>query len=180
MKRIGKSMKISGTHCLAAILASGLTTPCRASNLYVSNIGSNTIEEFTPGGVGSLFGFTGLNRPQGLAFDSAGNLYAANNGADTIEEFTPAGVGSVFASAGLSSPYGLAFDSAGNLYASNNLPNTIEEFTPGGVGSVFASSGLGGPTFLAFDTPEPSTWAMFAIGVVALLLTKRLKILNTR
>jgi hypothetical protein len=52
--------------------------------------------------------------------------------------------------------------------------NTIEEFTLGGVGSVFANTGLSNPTFLAFNpTPEPSTWAMFAIGVVALLLTKR-------
>jgi hypothetical protein len=34
---------------------------------------------------------------------------------------------------------------------------------------------LSSPTFLAFHTtPEPSTWAMFAIGA-ALLLTKRLR-----
>jgi hypothetical protein len=76
---------------------------------------------------------------------------------------------------------GLAFDSAGNLYAANGNNNTIEEFTPGGVGSVFANTGLSQPTFLAFaPIPEPSTWAMFAIGGVALLLTKRLKILNAR
>jgi hypothetical protein len=73
----------------------------------------------------------------------------------------------------LISPYGLAFDSAGNLYASNYNDNTIEKFTPGGVGSVFANTGLSNPTFLAFSTPEPSTWAMFAIGIVALFLTKR-------
>ena len=121
-----------------------------------------------------------MNGPIGLAFDSAGNLYAANYGANTIEKFTPGGVGSVFANTGLNSPIGLAFDSAGNLYAANYGANTIEKFTPGGVGSVFASSGLSNPTFLAFATPEPSAWAMFVIGVVALVLTKRLKILNAR
>ena len=35
----------------------------------------NTIEKFTPGGVGSVFASTGLNSPDGLAFDAAGNLY---------------------------------------------------------------------------------------------------------
>jgi len=96
-----------------------------------------------------------------------------------IEEFTSGGVGSVFANAGLNSPIGLAFDSTGNLYAANYAANTIEKFTPGGVGSVFANTGLSSPTFITF-TPEPSTWAMFAIGGVALVLRKRLKILNAR
>src|ERR1039458_9959267 len=135
------------TLCLSALslmLASGLGTPCRAGILYVTCDSSNTIEEFTPGGVGSVFANTGLNNPYGVSFDSAGNLYAANYGNDTIEEFTPGGVGSVFANTGLTNPVGLAFDSAGNLYAANIANNTIEEFTSGGVGSVFAT-GLSGP-----------------------------------
>ena len=111
-------------------------------------------------------------------------LYVSNSNNDTIEKFTSGGVGSVFASSGLISPIGLAFDSAGNLYAANNGNNTIEKFTPGGVGSVFASSGLSSPLFLAFTNdagvplglppqgvsvvPEPSTWALFALGIAAL------------
>jgi DNA-binding beta-propeller fold protein YncE len=75
----------------------------------VANDNSNTIEEFTLGGVGSVFANSGLNSPQGLAFDSAGNLYAANYGGNTIEKFTPGGVGSVFANTGLSNPTFLAF-----------------------------------------------------------------------
>jgi hypothetical protein len=58
MKRIAKAMKISGTHCLAPLflaLAASITTPCRASDLYVSNIGNDTIEDFTPGGGGPVF-----------------------------------------------------------------------------------------------------------------------------
>src|ERR1019366_8818061 len=135
------------TLCLSALslmLASGLGTPCRAGILYGTCDSSNTIEEFTPGGVGSVFANTGLTNPVGLAFDSAGNLYGANIANNTIEEFTSGGVGSVFAT-GLSGPYGLAFDSAGNLYAANFYTSTIEEFTPGGVGSVFANTGLTNP-----------------------------------
>ena len=55
----------------------------------MANYGANTIEKFTPGGVGSVFATTGLNGPIGLAFDSAGNLYAANASNNTIEKFTP-------------------------------------------------------------------------------------------
>src|SRR6266436_2992340 len=112
-------LRYHGLAALLLILALGLTTPCRASNLFVSNGTNNTIEQFTPGGVGSVFANTGLNGPTGLAFDSAGNLYAANSGDATIEEFTLGGVGSVFASTGLSAPQGLAFDSAGNLYVAH-------------------------------------------------------------
>ena len=135
---------------LAALL---LTTSAssRADILYVSNWGNNTIEQFTPQGVGSVFANTGLDQPGGLAFDTTGNLYVANYGDNTIEKFTPGGVGSVFATAGLSSPYGLAFDTAGNLYVANYGDGIIEEFTPGGVGSVFANEG-GTPHALAFDS----------------------------
>ena len=120
-----------------------------AGNLYVTNSLSDTIERFTPGGVGSVFAASGLDHPAGLAFDVAGNLYVANDGgSNKIEKFTPAGVGSVFAT-GVTGQ-GLAFDSAGNLYGTNN--DTIVRFTPGGVGSVFASTGLRDPFGLAFDS----------------------------
>ena len=145
------SLLLAATAGLAAIL-----TPLSAraaATIYVSNAGNNTIEQFTEAGVGSVFASTGLNNPQGLAFDSAGNLYVANAGNNTIMKFTPGGVGSVFASTGLDAPQGLAFDSAGNLYALNPGLGTIEKFTPGGAGSVFAS-GFGpntGRNGLAFD-----------------------------
>ena len=99
---------------------------------------NNTIEKFTPEGVGSVFASSGLSSPQGLAFDSAGNLYVVNNGNNTIEKFTPEGVGSVFASAAFSNPAGLAFDSVGNLYVADLYHNAIVKFTPGGVSSIFA------------------------------------------
>ena len=93
-------------------------------------------------------------------------LYAANVGNSTIEGFTPSGIGSLFASDGLRSPYGMAFDNVGNLYVANNTGGAIMRFTPGGVGSVFASTGLNVPTFIAI-IPEPSTCALFALGIPA-------------
>jgi hypothetical protein len=53
-------------------------------NLYVSNIGNNTIEKFNSSGVGSQFNVTSdVNSPVGLAF-YGGNLYVANAGDQTI------------------------------------------------------------------------------------------------
>jgi DNA-binding beta-propeller fold protein YncE len=126
-----------------------------SGNLYAANY-DNTIEKFTPDGVGSVFA-TGLNGPLGLACDRAGNLYSANFGNATIYKFTPGGVRSVFAAdpgdqSLLFGPYGLAFDATGNLYVANELKNTIVKFTPGGVASLFADSGMLNPCGLAFDS----------------------------
>ena len=128
-----------------------------AGNLYVSNAanagtGNNTIEKFTPGGVGSLFASSGLSTPEGLAFDSAGNLYASNigNGNPTIEKFNSTGTDlGVFASSGLSAPHFLAFtDDAG-------VP-------------------------LRLPVPEPSSWAMLAFGAASLLCFRRRRSAQTK
>jgi hypothetical protein len=62
------------------LLAVGI---CRADKLYASNQGNNTIEEFTSGGVGSVFASTGLNQPVYIAFtnDAGVPLPLANQAA---------------------------------------------------------------------------------------------------
>jgi len=83
-------------------------------------------------------------------------------------------VGALFASTGLYGPAGLAFDSAGYLYAANHDNNTIERFDPSGAGTLFANTGMDQPIFLAFQpVPEPSTAALLAGGLAALLLIRR-------
>ena len=103
------------------------------------------------------------------------NLFVSDRTGDfsaNICEFTPGGTRSTFAS-GLNEPFGLAFDSAGNLFVAD-LSGNIYEFTPDGTRSTFAS-GLATPEFLAFQVPEPSTWAMLGMGVIALLGIRRWK-----
>src|SRR5262249_55667512 len=68
------------------------------------------------GGQVSTFA-TGIDQPEGIAFDAQGNLYVANAG-NSVGKVTPGGVVSTFAS-GLDSPFDLAFDSRGNLYVSS-------------------------------------------------------------
>ena len=79
-----------------------------AQNLFVGSGGD--IYEFAPGGTQSIFA-SGLNYPDGIAFNSAGNLFVANEGSDTIYKYTPGGTQITFAS-GLNEPLGLAFNRA--------------------------------------------------------------------
>jgi hypothetical protein len=118
-------------------------------NLF-ANINGNTIEKYTPQGVGSVFATAGMGYA-GLAFDSLGNLYTANSG--TIEKFTPDGVGTLFASGGALNHgiAGLAFDRFGNLFVGLQNTGEIEKITPAGVGSLFATVS-GAAIGLAFDS----------------------------
>jgi hypothetical protein len=55
---------------LAVLLSgAGLAAPARAAPLlYEADAGTNSIQKITPGGMVSTF-VSGLNQPQGLAFD---------------------------------------------------------------------------------------------------------------
>jgi hypothetical protein len=120
-------------------------------NVYVSNCGAGTIESFDSDGHGSIFA-SGLDDPNGLAFDGSGNLYVANSGDGTIVKFNSGGDESVFAS-GLDDPTGLGFDGSGNLYVADSGDGTIEKIDPGGNQSLFASvSGLSEFSYLAFNS----------------------------
>src|ERR1039457_6468080 len=117
----------------------------QAQNLFVSDPGSGSIYEFTPGGVQTTFA-SGLNQPQGLAFDSAGNLFVACSGNGYIYKYTTNGVQSIFSSGFLLYPQGLVFDSAGNLFVTDSSSHVeIFEFT-NNAGTLSSTAG----TFASF------------------------------
>src|SRR6266700_920900 len=123
------------THLLILLLwvVAGVigASPVQGETMDVSCAGNGTIEKFDTLTGADLGAFaTGLDTPQGLAFDQAGNLYVASG--NSIMRFTPGGIGTVFAGADLYAPIGLAFDTGGSLYVSNLGSNTIVKFTPDG------------------------------------------------
>jgi glucose/arabinose dehydrogenase len=120
----------------------------QSGNLYTADQLGNRIDVFTPGASESTFA-SGLNAPNGLAFNSAGDLFVADHGSGNIYEYIGS-VRSTFAT-GLTDLGELAFDPAGNLYASEKSLNTIVEFAPNGTPSTFAT-GLNIPVGLAFNS----------------------------
>jgi len=146
------------------VAAYGLSTKANVTtrgNLFASingttQNGGGSIFQYTPAGTQDSFA-SGLDRPRGVAFDSAGNLFVAINTLDTnsgtfqgtILEIAPDGTESTFANVvGPSADSFVAdikVDSAGNLFVGaqdSNDPNfatTIYKFTPDGTQSTFGS-----------------------------------------
>jgi DNA-binding beta-propeller fold protein YncE len=115
----------------------GGTLAHAADIIYVSNTGAGTISEINLSGNESTFA-SGLNSPEGLAFDNAGNLYVADSGDGTISQINPAGNVMTYAS-GLNSPAAVACDPSGNIYVANPTSGTISKINSSGNVSVFAS-----------------------------------------
>ena len=147
---------------VASLLTSGIAC---ADTLFISNNGSNSIEEITggvastdfSGGVTSTFisPTTQLNGPTGVAVYD-GNLYVANNGSGAgtgfVAEFsitTHAFLGDYVT--GLSNPRGITFDGAGNLYVANQSSGTIVEIP---TGSPLLSTGFALAGGVSFNTPN--------------------------
>ena len=125
-----------------------------ADYVYVSNTGAGTITRIDTTDASESIFASGLDEPEGLAFDSAGNLYVADSGDGIISEINSAGSVSTFAS-GLNSPAGLTFDPSGNLYVANTGNNTISKVNSSGSVSVFATGMQSFPyngAFLAADS----------------------------
>ena len=72
-----------------------------SGDVWVSNIGNNSITEYARGhrqrrpDRRHLGGATGLSVPYGIALDPSGNLFAANAGTSTITEYAPGSTGNV-------------------------------------------------------------------------------------
>lgn len=147
-------MNTRPTVLLCLVLAFGLAA-ANADTFYVTYNGNNTIEKFSSSGADLGTFASGLNGPQGLAFDSNGNLYVAEALANVVEKFSPTGTDlGAFVASGLDHPSGLAFDSSGNLYVTNSGSSSslIKKFSSTGTYlSTFPSGGRSGSYGLAVD-----------------------------
>jgi hypothetical protein len=119
--------------------------------LFVANRGANDIAVYE----GSNLDFqtptmtiSGLNTPDGLAFDPGGDLWVAQ--ASSVVEFTPPfasnSTPAVTITAGLKSPSGIAFDRSGSMYVADKGENAIVVYPAGSITpSVTVTNGIHGP-----------------------------------
>jgi streptogramin lyase len=136
-------------------------------NVYVGDLGNNTIRKITSAGiVSTLAGSprtgnangTGtaahFSYPSGIAVDSGGNMYVADQVNDEIRKITPSGVVTTLAgspgnagsadgtgaAAQFNYPFGVAVDGGGNVYVADASNDEIRKITPSGVVTTLAGS----------------------------------------
>ena len=136
-------------------------------NIYIADTHNSVVRMVAPGGTistiagnnGDGAGFSGdnpvatdaqLNKPAGLAVDSAGNLYISDNGNSRIRKVSSGALttiaGSAFpgysgdggpaTSAHLQSPVGLAIDAQGSLYIADAETHSIRKIANGVITTV--------------------------------------------
>jgi len=180
-----------------AITTSGVILPSKPTALAFDSTGNlfvgsaqGGIRKMTPDGTvssfsGSFISGGSLNGVNGLAFNSAGILFASittflYNG---LVSFNADGSTNAITTSGISlpnSPTALAFDSTGNLFI-GSAGGTIRQMTPDGTVSSFSQSfsgtgslnGVNGLAFQPQSVPEPSTYVLFGLGALALIVAYR-------
>jgi uncharacterized protein (TIGR03437 family) len=158
-----------------------------AGNLYISDYSNHAIRKVSGGIVSTLAGngsegYSGdgfaaagaqLNRPLGLALDSAGNLYVADSGNHVVRRVTPGGTITTFAgngitgdsgdggfatSAQLAAPTGVAVDAAGNVYITDAGAGHVRMVSTTGI--IVTIAGANGPAGYSGDG-GPASAAQF-------------------
>jgi sugar lactone lactonase YvrE len=118
-------------------------------NLYVSNIGSREVLQFTPDG--NYTAFCQLDGAGGAAaFDREGNLFVPFFWDKKIMKFSPDGSTSTLVSTNVKGPEQVIFDSHGTLFAADQASGHIYTFDDDGNQTTFAS-GLKWVSGITFD-----------------------------
>jgi sugar lactone lactonase YvrE len=142
-----------------------------ANNIYIADSRNASIRKVTPEGIISTVagagsaGYTGddgpatsvkLNKPYGVAVDTAGNVYIADTGNYRIRKVTSEGIITTVAgngsyldeipaiSAKLNNVNGLAADVAGNLFIADTDNHRIRKITPDGIIKTVVGTGISG------------------------------------
>lgn len=166
-----------------------------SGNIYFTERDANEVRKVAPGGVISTIagtgtnGFSGdggpatsarLNKPVGLACDSAGNVYVADTNNHVIRRIGTDGIittvagntvggfggdGGRATDASLNAPQGVSVDQNGTIYIADTFNHRIRSVTPGGEIATFA--GIGYPGFAGDNNPATGSNLLFPTDVAA-------------
>lgn len=153
----GTIQKITlGTRVTGYTYAAGFSMPAGitfddAGNMYVTNMGSNSISRLDLDHSLTTFA-TGLNKPMGIVFTGPAGLKSfkvVNNGSGSI--FTVDGTGVVYSFVtGLNSPHFIISDKSYNIFVTNGNSDIIE-ITPSKIAFTYTTD-LSDPYGLVMDT----------------------------
>ena len=133
---------------LAAVVSTG-NLYAGAGDLFATDSTHNSVVIYALDGSMRTFA-TGLNNPQGLAFDQFGNLFVADKGSGTIYKFTTDGTRTTYAT-GFAGPVGVAFPGMA-LAISEEGANQLSHVQPDGSADLFLSLAM--PGDLNFTLPN--------------------------
>jgi DNA-binding beta-propeller fold protein YncE len=120
-------------------------------NLYCSDYSGSDIYKLTPGGDVSVFA-TGLNTPNGLAFDSNQDLFVCDNIGNRIYKLDLSG--SFLDTFEVSKPSGIIkeFDSDTMIFTEYGSAHTLSKLAPDGtITETHSGDPLNGPVGLVYD-----------------------------
>lgn len=151
-----------------------------SGNLFVANYDNGRISKIASGTTNAnTFADLAFSGPTGLAFDASGNLFIAGAGNSIYEiasgTTNPIAVPNNGGDA-MNGTASLAFDASGNLFVGNG-GTSLYEITNGSTSvTTIIPPGQRQFSSLAFapqSVPEPSTYALFGLGALTLLLAVR-------
>ena len=127
------------------------------------------------------FSHSGNYYAYGVAFSASGNLFIADYAYGVINEIAAGQTNmTLFSSGGaLSGPTAMAFSASGDLFIADYGTGVIDKIAAGQTNAtIFSPHVSQAPYFnsMAFApvaVPEPSTYALFGLGTMALLIAVR-------
>jgi streptogramin lyase len=165
--KVGVTGYVDGTGSAAEFNSPWGVSVDGSDNVYVGDLGNNTIRKITPAAVVSTLAGTprtghangtgsaaAFGFPSGIAVDSSGNMFVADQVNDEIRKITPSGVVTTLAgspgnagsadgtgsAAQFNYPFGVAVDGSGNVYVADAGNDEIRKVTPGGTVTTVAGS----------------------------------------
>jgi YVTN family beta-propeller protein len=120
------------------------------TNIWVTNVGDNTLSKIVVATGAVSTPTTGLNEPGGIAFDGT-NLWVADYGNNTVSEVRPSDGAVLHTVFGFNQPLSVAFDGT-KVWVTNRASNTVSRINPAGTPAIDAVVTVGTePYAIAFD-----------------------------